>query len=364
MVKRLLLIAVVGLFFSNVNAQITINASDFQSIFAVGKQFLSHIDTLTNSVNIGSKGNFGTLDFSGLNNSTSYLTISQDVATSPYSADYPQAQYVLKNNENYEGNTAEVWLYYSFTNESYLFYGSATEASYAGMGMVMKLKFDPVYKTSQFPLNYNSTFSTSTTGITEMSITGLPIPPTTTTNNFSINQVADGYGKIITPEGKTLSCLRVKEETTETSEYGTATTTEYTFITKTGESISISAKPSQPDNGVIQTDGISWAEGFGTSEPSDVEKTNELPKSFSLSQNYPNPFNPSTKISFSLPQRSSVALRVYDVLGNEVAELANGEFEPGVYNAEFDASKLSSGIYFYTLRTNNFIESKKMLLVK
>ena len=91
---------------------------------------------------------------------------------------------------------------------------------------------------------------------------------------------------------------------------------------------------------------------------------------FKLYQNYPNPFNPSTKIKYSIPlgiQRTvSVQLKVYDVLGNEVATLVNEEKSTGSYEVEFSTNnlQLTSGIYFYTLTAGNFKETKKMILLK
>ncbi len=85
---------------------------------------------------------------------------------------------------------------------------------------------------------------------------------------------------------------------------------------------------------------------------------------FILYQNYPNPFNPTTVISYQLPAFSNVTLKVYDILGNEVATLINEPKEAGFYEVELDASALSSGVYFYILRTNEFISSKKMVLLK
>ncbi len=85
---------------------------------------------------------------------------------------------------------------------------------------------------------------------------------------------------------------------------------------------------------------------------------------FMLEQNYPNPFNPSTTISYSLSERSAVTLKVYDVLGNEVASLVNTTQETGKYDVNFDASSLSSGLYIYTLNAGNYTSSKKMMLLK
>ena len=95
-----------------------------------------------------------------------------------------------------------------------------------------------------------------------------------------------------------------------------------------------------------------------------VENSNNVPSKFILEQNYPNPFNPSTKIKYSVPQSSNAVLKIYDVLGKEVATLINEEKPAGNYEVEFDASNLSSGIYFYQLKAGSFIETKKMNLMK
>jgi hypothetical protein len=85
---------------------------------------------------------------------------------------------------------------------------------------------------------------------------------------------------------------------------------------------------------------------------------------FKLSQNYPNPFNPTTTINFSIPNAGNVTLRVYDALGKEVATLVNGYMTAQSYQLEFDASSLSSGVYFYTLNADNFTQTMKMILMK
>ena len=88
------------------------------------------------------------------------------------------------------------------------------------------------------------------------------------------------------------------------------------------------------------------------------------PNSYNLAQNYPNPFNPVTTIQYSIPQQGNVSLKVYDVLGNEIAELVNEEKGIGVYSVNFDASGLASGMYLYQLKAGNFVETKKMILLK
>ena len=121
---------------------------------------------------------------------------------------------------------------------------------------------------------------------------------------------------------------------------------------------------------------IAWAGTFNGEEdvyygrinhnPVAVENNSEetLIKTFLLEQNFPNPFNPSTIIQYAIPQREYVSIKVFDVLGNEVATLIN-DFKPaGSYKIEFDGTDIPSGVYFYKLQSGNFIETKKMILIK
>jgi hypothetical protein len=105
----------------------------------------------------------------------------------------------------------------------------------------------------------------------------------------------------------------------------------------------------------------SWPEGL----PTDIREIETgIPNNFTLEQNYPNPFNPTTRIRFTIPNSDFVTLKVYNTLGEEVAVLVNKEMNAGSYEVDFIASKLSSGIYFYTLKTSTFTRTMKMLLLK
>ena len=96
----------------------------------------------------------------------------------------------------------------------------------------------------------------------------------------------------------------------------------------------------------------------------DVNSVETLPTEFGLKQNYPNPFNPSTRIEFSIAEAGLYAVKVFNVLGQEVAVVANNDFAVGNYTFNFDASNLTSGIYFYKLVGNNVNMTRKMLLLK
>jgi hypothetical protein len=114
------------------------------------------------------------------------------------------------------------------------------------------------------------------------------------------------------------------------------------------------------DTGILKA----WCLVISYTCPTGGIQTIEIPNYYSLSQNYPNPFNPSTSIKFSLPQAENVKLVVFDLLGREVATLVNEYKTSGIYEVNFDASSYASGVYFYSIQTPNFTQTKRMLLVK
>ena len=89
-----------------------------------------------------------------------------------------------------------------------------------------------------------------------------------------------------------------------------------------------------------------------------------LPKEFRLEQNYPNPFNPTTTIQFAVPKTSIVTIKIYDVIGREVATLIDDEYQPGQYKVVFEAGQLATGLYIYRIQAGDFRETKKLMLVK
>jgi hypothetical protein len=126
----------------------------------------------------------------------------------------------------------------------------------------------------------------------------------------------------------------------------------------------------QLDNSLAESwraSGFSGTPGYLNDIYTKTEKENDLvPTEFVLYQNYPNPFNPSTSIQYAISSMQYVTLKVYDLLGREVATLVNEEKLAGVYNVQFTINnvQLSSGIYFYKLQAGSFVETKKMILLK
>ena len=92
--------------------------------------------------------------------------------------------------------------------------------------------------------------------------------------------------------------------------------------------------------------------------------SNEIPERYSLFQNYPNPFNPTTNIKFDIQKTSPTKLLIYDALGREVATLVNEELKAGSYQVDWDGSNYTSGVYFYRIQAGDYLETKKMLMLK
>lgn len=154
-----------------------------------------------------------------------------------------------------------------------------------------------------------------------------------------------------------------------------------------GSGAHITMAPGQQDTLVIDFTGVSIGTGtvimkvwvnanpavFQTDTfkvhlgPVGIRQISSIVDGYKLEQNYPNPFNPTTKINFSLPKKENVSLKVYDITGNEIANLINNEaVSQGSYSYEFNASEfnISSGVYLYVLKTENFNATKKMMLIK
>jgi len=173
-------------------------------------------------------------------------------------------------------------------------------------------------------------------------------------NRYHQDSVISTTETVIVPAGTFTNCLKIRERNRDTN--GVVTLLEYVFYAHNiGEVMRIREIPVSQvhTNSLIQYSVVTSVEA----RESDSSK-------FSLCQNYPNPFNPATTISFTLPSRSFVSLKVSDGLGREVATIVSGEMSAGSYSKQWDASGLPSGVYFYRLQAGSFTETKKLILLR
>ena len=155
------------------------------------------------------------------------------------------------------------------------------------------------------------------------------------------------------PAGTFTKCVKIRQ-TKRIASSGVLIYTEYQYYAR-GTGLVMSVRDGQPASVLVRYSAVTSAIG---------EKESVVPISFSLYQNYPNPFNPSTTISFSLPSKSYVSLKVFDALGREVSNLVTEELVPGTYARQWNTALLPSGIYLYRLQAGEFVETKKMTLLR
>lgn len=306
------------------------------------------------NANPGGSGANQTWNFTSVVRADSVVIRWVDKSSTPQGSLFPLANIASnENNANYN--------YYNASSTQLLLYGSVTTQFTAPLTDAEKL-FD-------YPFTYPNSFTDNFTGT--VTVSGFP-----GTRNGTINASADGWGTINLPFGSFTNALRVKyvvsiRDTTTILPIGVRTNqTIYqwyvpgkkfpvfaistTQILLNGAQQSyvkiVSYNPLSPPIGIIQ---------LGTN----------VPQKYNLEQNYPNPFNPVTKIRFDVPKSgdvytSSVKLTIYDAAGKEAEVLVNQALSPGSYEADWNAEKFASGVYYYRIEAGNFIGTRKMILVK
>ncbi len=331
-------------------AQITITSGDVANMFAVGNSTTTQQDTLPSTVDIGSTGGGNNWDFTMLVSNLSVSLESIDPATSPYINDFPGANICTYSLSTVGGDQIEIWSY-STLNGTFDNLGFASIIS-SQPGFLVEIRNDPYRRTFEHPMTINSQWSHPYTQT--QWINGTPFFPTSVT----LSAVVDAYGTMTIPGGASYEALRIRDELTISG----LTSVSYNFVAKNGAQVSVSAVDANPPNsGTINVNNTSYNGAFTTTG---VEQISELPNQYKLRQNYPNPFNPTTNIEYSIPEASYVDLKVFDVLGNEVATLVNEQQAAGVYRADFSGSGLSSGFYIARITAGNYTSSIKMTLMK
>jgi hypothetical protein len=335
-------------FGSTLFAQITITNTDVSNYFAVGTSSTIHSTDIT-SFDIGTVGVNNNWDFSGLQSTETFNMLSVDPATTPYANQFPGTNIATYSQENYQGSPAEVWSYLNLNGSLSNMGQAITSSSFPG-DLITSVN-NPASIEIQLPMTYNTSWSQSYTNT--FYYNGTPLGQ----SNYSINVVVDAWGTMTMPGGSSFEALRIRRSLTVSG----TTTVEYSFLAKNGANVTVEAADANPPtSGVIDATWYDW----NLSSSTDVEQISELPQNFYLSQNFPNPFNPSTKIEYSLPEQSLVQLKVYDILGNEVATIINEDQPAGTYRADFNGQGLASGMYIAKLQAGNYTKTIKMSLLK
>ena len=344
--KILLFITVLS---CSVFGQITINSSDIANQFGVGNSATLHDVETTTTINIGTQGGGNNWDFTSMQNGTSTVLTSVDPATTPHINEFPGADIAPHTMGMYQGEQAELWEY-SQLDGSFDYMGNAIVLTSQPTDL-FTIKDNPPSQDAVFPLTYNTHWTQTFTESYARNDT------TFIQSTYSIDVTVDAYGTMTLPGGDSFAALRSRYVEVE----GTDTTVDYNFFSLSGALVSLYASDSNPPvSGSISIDGYNW----NLQTTTGVELIDNLPGEYFLNQNYPNPFNPNTAINFSIPQTAFVSLKIFNSLGEEVETLVAEELNAGNYKYDWNAENLTSGVYFYKLQSGNFVETKKMILLK
>ena len=349
-------------------AQITITSTDVASAFAVGRKFIRNSDTLMTTANIGTPG--GTENNWNFSSLASHLVdTSTSVAPSgtPYFSWFPGATHTLRSVQTLQGATGPVYQYFVL-GTNLLVPGAGGSAPFPPLGSIMlRITDTPPGIFFQLPLALSTGWTTT---YVESLIVNIPLlPPSIQVTNHTVVNTVDGYGSMTLPAPLgTSQVLRIRNDDRFSGASGNGRRISYSFIGRDAQFVQVRAADTlQPNNGIINIDPFSteWQGPTTTSAPSGAG----IPVTFDLLQNYPNPFNPTTTIRYQLPSQSDVTLKVFDVLGREVATIVSGIEDPGFKSVLFDASTLASGVYIYRLQAvgsngEHFTQMKKLMLVK
>ncbi|MBX2990891.1 MAG: T9SS type A sorting domain-containing protein [Bacteroidetes bacterium] len=208
------------------------------------------------------------------------------------------------------------------------------------------------------PLTLGTTWNYAYVETLQVSLLGIPLINEVTSH--SVTQTVDAFGTITLPGSfGTHQALRIRQDDRTPS----GRRVSYEFIAQNGASVNVVAADTlQPGSGTINISPSSttWSGAL----PTDVRVSNEVPSEFALRQNYPNPFNPSTTIEYQVAAAEFVSLKVYNLLGQEVATLVNELKQPGTYRTSWNADGEPSGTYFYRMNGGSFNATGRMIVVK
>lgn len=340
-------------------AQITITVADVQTTWTVGFSAATNLDTVAGSINIGQLGSTS-WNFAVLASHMSFTTTQVNPASTPYAANFPGATHARYSNGTVPGIPSESWGYASLTSTSALFHGGVSVVTYVpGFPFTTYQTFAPHEIELQLPLTFNTSWQYN--GIETAISLRPPLPADTVTTTLNVVETADAYGPMTMPGGSVANALRLRRDERRTSSQGgNSRHISYIFLTRTGESVVVETNDTVSTTGVIQVEGVTWIR-----QPMPyVEGGQGKPVEFALDQNFPNPFNPRTSIRFAIAERGKVTLAVFDVVGREVASLVKEVRALGLYEVEWDASNMTSGVYFCRLATANFIKTRKLVLLR
>jgi hypothetical protein len=352
--------AVVLFFQTTAFSQITLTNADLANYFGPGKSWFQIESPDTVLMNIGSVSSSTSQTWSAPTvHYKDTLRLDNVLPSStPYSANFPGAMYAQEETMMEGPLTLEYYAYYKLSNDSLYILGSVQHetGSFSGVKIDSSIIIHSVQLGFVLPLHIGEVIAH---GADTVYSQGTDIDVNTETNNY------DAYGTLTLPNGSFPTLRESISILTKVYLGGilsnSSTSYSITWVTESGNQLSVQVDSITSGSVMVHSAVFTY---IGTTPATLVKASAQLPGSFTLSQNYPNPFNPSTQIQFSIPQAGFVSLKVYDMLGREVATLVHQELTPSSYSITWDAANVASGVYLYKLDAGNYSIAKKMVLMK
>lgn len=336
----------------SLTAQIQFTSSDAQGVFAVGKYWIQFrhdsanttMDLKVPSTTVAQSWTFPTVAYidSGRQDNI-------NPASSIYGSSFPSATHAQRQRSLVPGNTGVHYNYTHITADTLSDVGEVDSSQTVSIRQRKDLF-------GLFPLTVSQTIASSRDS-TDSGSNSWEIQ--TRTASF------DAFGTITSSAGafQTLRRkeTRIRQMYVSGSLFSSDTSVDFLWLTKDNYFFGVDAQYAYRTTGSVPVGRVEFNRVVTTTA---VEELLSSPQQFQLQQNYPNPFNPTTNIGFDVKKRSYVSLRIYNLLGQEVAMLVNEVKQPGSYKVPFDGSWLKTGVYFYKLTTDGFVETRKMVLLK
>lgn len=332
-------------------AQITISRTNLETLFGVNQQVYLYADTSDSAflVNVGGPGGPRTYNFSGFQFSLIDTAVTMPATQVPqFVPRYPGDAIAFRQNR---GSGEYEYFIYRFLDSA--MYGPGE----ADIAPTVERYAHHTPEEFQFPYPMNYGYARAYNVVTHETTYVGGVPSQVAMSSTDVTKNADGWGTVTIPGFGTFNCLRWREVDLPPQ----STRKDFLFFTQEGYLVIVESVNTQQDSGVISAEGLVL---LVPASLVSVPTPGELPTAVELYQNYPNPFNPATVIQYSLSVNKPVLLKVYNVLGMEVATLANEMKQPGMYSIEWNAAGLPSGVYFYRLQAGNFVEIKKLVLLR
>lgn len=345
-------------------AQITISQSEINGILTPGNILPTITDNTITTLNIGTAGSLSNnWNFSHLATNSFQVFRAVSAASSPWIAQHPGATHCLRLDTNFIGISGSIYQYLQLTPTQLINMGAMGRQSVLIGTLEFRLRVIPNEIVYGLPLTVGTSWATEFTNWTRISLNNDSIGGSLTTHRARYTIDAAGW-MTLPNDSRRVAALRIRK----VNFYNNSPVGGYIFLSRGGAQVFVETYDTVTTSGVITVaqGKTLWNNSIvpGQDITLDVPLSDAVPRAFSLSQNYPNPFNPSTTIHFTLPQSSAVSLKVFNTLGQEVAELASGDYDAGSHAVVWNAEGLASGLYYYKLVAGKFSETKAMVLVR